>query len=72
MAMQLFFVGVVLLIIEGLIPGFGVFGISGILCLLGSLYFILGATAQAAALVGGLLLVLVLLGLWLIRRGPGR
>ena len=46
MAMQLFFVGVVLLIIEGLIPGFGVFGISGILCLLGSLYFILGATAQ--------------------------
>ena len=34
MAMQLFFVGVVLLIIEGLIPGFGVFGISGILCLL--------------------------------------
>ena len=50
MAMQLFFVGVVLLIIEGLIPGFGVFGISGILCLLGSLYFILGATAQAAAL----------------------
>lgn len=71
MAMQMFFVGVVLLIIEGLIPGFGVFGISGILCLLGSLYFILGATAQAAALVGGLLLVLVLLGLWLIRRGPG-
>ena len=58
MAMQLFFVGVVLLIIEGFIPGFGIFGISGILCLLGSLYFFL-------------LLVLVLLGWWLIRQGPG-
>lgn len=70
MELQLLFLGVVLLTVEGFIPGFGLFGITGILCLLGSLYFFLGATAQAAALVGGVLLVLAVLGFWLIRRGP--
>ena len=55
MELQLLFLGVVLLLVEGFIPGFGIFGISGILCLLGALYFFLGATAQAAALVGGVL-----------------
>lgn len=70
MELQLLFLGVVLLLVEGFIPGFGIFGISGILCLLGALYFFLGATAQAAALVGGVLLGLAVLGFWLIRRGP--
>ena len=43
MELQLLFLGVVLLLVEGFIPGFGIFGISGILCLLGALYFFLGA-----------------------------
>ena len=47
--------GLLFLVIEAFIPGFGVFGSLGILCLLGSLYLYLGATTQAAALVGGLL-----------------
>ena len=54
----------------GALSGTVPFGISGILCLLGALYFFLGATAQAAALVGGVLLGLAVLGFWLIRRGP--
>lgn len=71
MAIQLLAAGLILLAVESFIPGFGIFGISGILCLLGALYLALGATAQAAALVGGLLLMLVVLGWWLVRRGPG-
>lgn len=71
MAIQLLAAGLILLTVESFIPGFGIFGISGILCLLGALYLALGATAQAAALVGGLLLMLVVLGWWLVRRGPG-
>ena len=55
MAIQLLAAGLILLAVESFIPGFGIFGISGLLCLLGALYLALGATAQAAALVGGLL-----------------
>lgn len=70
MTTQLLFAGLLFLVIEAFIPGFGVFGSLGILCLLGSLYLYLGATTQAAALVGCLLIVLVLAVLWLVRRGP--
>lgn len=70
MTTQLLAAGLLFLVIEAFIPGFGVFGSLGILCLLGSLYLYLGATAQAAALVGGLLVVLVLTVWWLVRRGP--
>lgn len=71
MRIPLVVAGLLFLVIEAFIPGFGVFGSLGILCLLGSLYLYLGATTQAAALVGGLLVVLVLAVLWLVRRGPG-
>lgn len=70
MTTQLLFAGLLFLVIEAFIPGFGVFGSLGILCLLGSLYLYLGATAQAAALVGSILVVLVLAVLWLVRQGP--
>ena len=45
MATQLLAVGLILLAVESFIPGFGIFGISGLLCLLGALYLALGATA---------------------------
>ncbi len=70
MSVQLFFVGVVLLAIEAAIPGFGIFGISGLLCLLGALYFFLGAGEMAMVAVGSMVLVLALLIFWLISRGP--
>lgn len=43
----LFVVGVGLLVFEVFLPGFGVFGIAGILCILASFYFVLGANAAA-------------------------
>ena len=43
MAIQLLAAGLILLAVESFIPGFGIFGISGLLCLLGALY-----PAQAA------------------------
>ena len=43
----LFLAGVILLGIEALVPGFGFFGISGILCLTASFFFVLGGDTQA-------------------------
>ena len=60
----LFFSGLLLLGVEALIPGFGIFGISGILCMLASLFFVLGGDAPAVrwlAFSVGLAMVLFLL-----------
>ena len=60
----LFFCGLLLLGVEALIPGFGIFGISGILCMLASLFFVLGGDAPAVrwlAFSVGLAMVLFLL-----------
>ncbi len=45
--MLLFLAGVILLGIEAIVPGFGFFGVSGIVCLTASFFFILGGNAQA-------------------------
>lgn len=62
--MALFFSGMLLLGIEALVPGFGIFGVSGILCMLASLFFVLGGDAPAVkwlAFSVGLALALFLL-----------
>lgn len=59
MEIRLFLFGVFLLAIEVFIPGFGIFGIGGICCILGSFYFALGGNRPALYwLTGGLVVVL--------------
>jgi membrane-bound ClpP family serine protease len=70
MFLTLLCVGVILLVIEMMIPGFGVFGISGLACLLGALFLYLGATGEAAMIVGALLFFTVVLGVWFFKKGP--
>ena len=60
----LFFAGMLLLGIELMVPGFGIFGVSGILCISASIFFVLGGDAQAVkwmAFSVGLSLLLFLL-----------
>jgi membrane-bound serine protease (ClpP class) len=62
MEIRLFLLGVVLLGIEVFIPGFGIFGIGGICCILGSFYLALGGNRPALYwLTGGLIVVIVAL-----------
>ena len=49
----LFLIGAGLLVIELFIPGFGIFGIGGILCILGSFYYVLGANGPALSYLAG-------------------
>lgn len=70
MSLHLLFLGVILLAFEAVIPGFGIFGVGGLLCLAGSLYFFLGAGETAAAAVGIMLLLFAAVLYWLVRRGP--
>lgn len=64
MEIRLFLIGVFLLTIEVFIPGFGVFGICGICCILGSFYFALGGNRPALYwLTGGLVVVLAVFAL---------
>jgi membrane-bound ClpP family serine protease len=70
MFLTLLCLGLVLLGIEFMIPGFGIFGMAGLASLLGALFFYLGADAGAAAIVGILLFFTVLLGWWFFRKGP--
>ncbi len=59
MEIRLFLLGVFLLAIEVFIPGFGIFGIGGICCILGSFYLALGGNRPALYwLTGGLVVVL--------------
>ena len=60
----LFFAGMLLLGIELMVPGFGVFGVSGIICIGASIFFVLGGDAQAVTWMAfsvGLSLLLFLL-----------
>lgn len=70
MVMYLLVGGIVLLAIEGIIPGFGVFGFAGILSLLGALYLFLGATTEAAMITAVVAVVAFLLLIWFIKKAP--
>lgn len=58
MEYNLFIGGMVLLIIEFLIPGFGFFGIAGLLCLTAGSFFLLGGGMNAFLIILGIYLVL--------------
>lgn len=69
-ALGLFGLGAFLLFIELFIPGFGICGISGLICLLGSFYYAMGASrATLIVLAVGVLIVLVVGG-FLIKSLP--
>lgn len=59
MEVALFILGLGLLFIEVFIPGFGVFGVGGILCLLASFYYILGANGAALSYLAGSLVIAI-------------
>lgn len=52
--------GVVLILIEFIVPGFGLFGIPGIIALLAGFFFFFGGGAEAACIVGGAVAVMAL------------
>ena len=54
----LFIIGIVLLGIEFFIPGFGVCGIAGIICLIADMIITAKSLAQAAVMLGVILLIL--------------
>lgn len=56
----LFILGIVLLGIELFIPGFGVFGITGAVCIVIDMFLIVRSFAQAAVMIG---IVAVLIGI---------
>lgn len=51
-------VGIVLLGIEAVVPGFGFFGVTGLISLLAGSYYLLGGGAEAAYILLGVVLAL--------------
>ncbi|MDR3349393.1 MAG: hypothetical protein LBO03_07300 [Acidaminococcales bacterium] len=66
----LFLLGVVLLVIEAFIPGFGLFGISGIIAIVGSFFLVLGGDQNAVAWLSASIAAAIVLFLLLLRRLP--
>ena len=52
--------GIILLIIEVIIPGFGIFGISGLFCLTVGLYCLMGGGVVSMLAVAGMYIILAL------------
>lgn len=52
--------GVVLLLVELVVPGFGIFGVAGMVCLTGGGYYLLGGGQVALAVLGTFYLLLAL------------
>ena len=55
MFMTFLLIGVVLLMVEAAIPGFGIFGVTGLFSLLAALFLYLGGGGQTLFIVGALL-----------------
>ena len=71
MGAALTFVGGLFLIgVELFIPGFGIFGIIGVLLLLGSLFYLLGASEQAVYVIAGAMVAAGVLFYFLARYLP--
>ena len=62
--------GLVLIALELVTPGIGIFGVAGILLLFGSLFWMLGATVQALYILAGGIVIAVILFYILGRRLP--
>jgi membrane-bound serine protease (ClpP class) len=61
--------GLVLIALELVTPGIGIFGVAGILLLFGSLFWMLGATVQAVYILAGGIVIAVILFYILGRHG---
>jgi len=72
LAVFLYVMGLVLLIVEALAPGFGVAGIGGIVCVITSIVMISSSFYQAILLLIGTITVTVLLIIALYRLGYGK
>lgn len=70
MEFNLLIIGIVCFGIEAILPGFGVFGLLGIISLLGALFFVLGANSFAAMIVAILAVVIIILGCLFINYFP--
>jgi membrane-bound serine protease (ClpP class) len=67
---MLFLAGIMLLIMELFIPGFGLWGISGMGCILGSFFLALGSNQAALNSMAVSLIIAILLFLVILRRLP--
>lgn len=70
MIVGLFIGGLIFIGIEFMVPGFGVFGLIGMMSLLGSLYYALGADAMAAMIVTVVAIAALLLTIWGVKLFP--
>ena len=70
MALGLFGAGALLLFIELFIPGFGIFGISGLVCILASFYYAMGASRATLTVLAVGVLVVIVVGALLIKSLP--
>ncbi|WP_298703835.1 NfeD family protein [uncultured Veillonella sp.] len=70
MIVGLFIGGLIFLGIEFMVPGFGVFGLIGMMSLLGSLYYALGADVMAAVIVTIVAVVALFLTIWVLKQFP--
>lgn len=70
MAMALFVAGVLLLMLELYIPGFGFVGVTGIVCILGGIFLGLGGTGTALYIMMGSLVCAVLVFALLLKWLP--
>lgn len=66
----LFLGGIVLLVVELFVPGTGLFGVSGLLAILASIFLVLGGDLQAISNMAVSLIVAVILFLFIARRLP--
>lgn len=66
----LFLGGIVLLVVELFVPGTGLFGVSGLLAILASIFLVLGGDLQAISNMAVSLIVAVVLFLFIARRLP--
>lgn len=66
----LLIVGIVFLGIEFVVPGFGVFGLIGMMSLLGSLYYALGGGLMAAIIVTAAAFVILAITILVIKQLP--
>lgn len=69
-ALGFFGLGALLLFIELFIPGFGIFGISGLVCILASFYYALGASRATLTILAGGIIAVIVVGGFLIKSLP--
>jgi membrane-bound serine protease (ClpP class) len=66
----LFLAGLILLVVELIVPGFGIFGIAGIACVLFSLFFTLGGGISALNIIAGGTVAALIAFLFILRFLP--